>query len=63
MKRAQIIPGVWIMLLISYYLCTEQCKNRSYSQGEESPGVKEQLFPWCQPLILQMKLLELTELL
>lgn len=40
-----------------------QSKNRSYSERAESPGVKEQLFPWCQPLILQMKLLKLTELL
>lgn len=45
----------------SSYLCAEQSKNRSYSEWEESLGVKEQLFPWCQPLILQMKLLELTE--
>ena len=61
--RPQIIGGRGVILLFSYYLCTAQCKNRPYSQWEQSPGVKEQLFPWCQPLILQMKLLELTELL
>lgn len=42
---------------------TEQCKSRSYGEGEQSPGVKEQLLPRRQLLILQMKLRELPELL
>lgn len=64
LKSDNLKRRVLITLLFSYYLCTvKKKKNRSYSQWEESSGVKEQLFPWCQPLILEMKLLELTELL
>lgn len=38
-------------------------KCRSYSKSEDTRGVKEQLVPWLQLLILQMKLFESAELL
>lgn len=38
-------------------------KTRSYSQRVERSGVKEQLLPWCKPLVLHMELPELRQLL
>lgn len=38
-------------------------KNRSYGQRVERSGVKEQLLPWCKPLILHMELPKLRQLL